>query len=110
MYIYGLGLRKANFICACAGLSFPFYFNKITPYHFSIIHFLLKNLVLSDKRLERVVSFNILRKVNIKSIKGIRHSLSLPVHGQRTRTNASTQRTKRARRNVFIMNQKLKKR
>lgn len=102
MYIYGLGLRKAIVISSCAGLSFPFYFNKITPYYFGLIHFLLKNLIISDVRIKRFMEFNIARKINAKHIKGIRHMLALPIHGQRTRTNASTQRTKRVRRNVFM--------
>lgn len=35
--------------------------------------------------------------VDIGIVKGVRHKLSLPVHGQRTRTNAGTQRAKRIR-------------
>lgn len=48
------------------------------------------------------MEFNIARKINVKHIKGIRHMLALPIHGQRTRTNANTQRTKRVRRTVFM--------
>ena len=42
--------------------------------------------------LRRMVSMNIKRLVEIKCYRGIRHNRGLPVHGQRTRTNARTRR------------------
>jgi small subunit ribosomal protein S13 len=46
--------------------------------------------------LRRQVSMNIKRLIEIKCYRGIRHQRGLPVHGQRTRTNARTRRgTKR---------------
>lgn len=45
--------------------------------------------------LERVIRGNISRLQSIGSFRGIRHSRSLPVRGQRTRTNARTKRGKR---------------
>jgi len=53
-------------------------------------------------RIKRRVEFDIAKLVGISSIKGLRHKLCLPVHGQRTRTNASTQRTKRIRNLAFL--------
>lgn len=35
--------------------------------------------------------------MDIESYKGARHKMTLPCHGQRTRTNANTQRSKRIR-------------
>lgn len=61
-------------------------------YNFSGILFLLKNLTLSEIRLKRMVRTNILKLTNINTYVGLRHSLSLPVRGQRTRTNAGTMR------------------
>ena len=43
----------------------------------------------------RVVRGNLTRLKNIGSYRGLRHSRSLPVRGQRTRTNARTKRGKR---------------
>lgn len=51
---------------------------------------------------------NISNMINLNIYKGIRHKLALPVHGQRTRTNASTQRTKRAKRIIIPVSNKLK--
>jgi small subunit ribosomal protein S13 len=83
------------------GLGQPFYLNKINGYNFGIVSMILKLLIISDVRIKRRVEFDIAKLIGINSIKGLRHKLSLPVHGQRTRTNASTQRLKRQRRFVF---------
>ena len=42
--------------------------------------------------LRREVAANIKRKIEIGSYQGIRHRRGLPVHGQRTRTNARTRK------------------
>jgi len=64
-------------------------------YFFSIITYLLKGFVISDVRIKRAIELDILRFIDIKSYIGMRHKLCLPVHGQRTRSNARTQRSKR---------------
>ncbi len=42
--------------------------------------------------LQLLIKKNILNHINIKSYKGLRHKNNYPVHGQRTHTNAKTQR------------------
>jgi len=74
------------------GLAYPFFINNLNFYNFSVIFFLLKNLTLSEVRLKRYVANNIKFLRDINSYKGVRHSLHLPVRGQRTRTNAGTMR------------------
>lgn len=54
-------------------------------------------------RIKRFVELDISNLVNISSYKGIRHNLCLPVNGQRTRTNARTQRSKRIK--PIVVNQ-----
>ncbi len=49
----------------------------------------------TEGELARVIRTNIARLQAIGSYRGIRHSKSLPVRGQRTRTNARTKRGKR---------------
>jgi len=53
---------------------------------------LLKGFTLGEARLRRFVSNNINNLFEINSYVGVRHSLHLPVRGQRTRTNAGTMR------------------
>jgi small subunit ribosomal protein S13 len=45
---------------------------------------------LSESELRKFIYDSILLKKNIKSYQGVRHIYSLPVNGQRTRTNAKT--------------------
>ena len=93
--IYGLGWRKANTITEKIGLSYPFFMNNLNTYTIDLILYLLKGLVISDTRIRRVIDLNITRLTLLRSYKGMRHVLTLPVRGQRTRTNAGTQRRKK---------------
>lgn len=70
---------------------------NLNSYQFSLLFLLLKGYVISDVRIKRRINTNINLMINNGSYTGIRHKLSLPVRGQRTRTNANTQRSKRVR-------------
>jgi small subunit ribosomal protein S13 len=56
----------------------------------------IRNIIDRDFKVEgdlrREVSMNVKRLTDIGSYKGLRHRLGLPVHGQRTKTNARTRR------------------
>ena len=97
--VYGVGWYKSNFILNKIGISYPFFGVNLNYYNINTILYLLKGLVLSDARIKRVIDNNITRLINIESYRGSRHKLTLPVRGQRTRTNAGTQRSKRIRDN-----------
>ena len=77
------------------GIGYPFFLQNINSYYFSILSFLLKGFVVSDVRIKRRINMSINKLVDNGSYIGMRHSLTLPVHGQRTRSNANTQRSKR---------------
>lgn len=93
--IYGVGWFKANLIADYIGLSNPFFSNNLNDYLIYQILFLLKGLVISDSRIKRFVENNINRYLINASYRGARHKLTLPVRGQRSRTNSATQRSKR---------------
>lgn len=99
--IYGIGLNTTFRITANVGLGYPFFLNQLNLYKFELIVYLLRASVTSDVRIKRFIEFNINKYINIECIRGIRHDLCLPIHGQRTRTNARTQRTKRQRKNIY---------
>jgi small subunit ribosomal protein S13 len=63
---------------------------------------MLKNITLSEVRLKRIIGANIKNLIDINSYKGIRHSMFLPVRGQRTRTNSGTRRSLRSNKNLNI--------
>lgn len=56
----------------------------------------IRNIIERDYRVEgdlrRDVSMNVKRLIDIGCYRGLRHRLGLPVHGQRTRTNARTRK------------------
>jgi small subunit ribosomal protein S13 len=93
--IKGVGLNKSKYIKNIIGLSTPYKIKNLNNYNINFLIYILKNLVLSNTRLKRIIDNNITRLINISSYRGVRHNLNLPVRGQRTRTNAGTQRSKR---------------
>jgi ribosomal protein S13 len=80
------------------GIGYPFFLRNINSYFFSLIIFLLKGLVVSDARIKRFIDLNIMRLIDANTYIGLRHKLCLPCHGQRTRSNANTQRSKKTKR------------
>lgn len=93
--IYSISWYKINLITSLLGLSFPYYINNLNYYNINLIIFLLKGLILSDTRIKRNIDFNINHLIIINCYKGLRHKFNLPTRGQRTRTNANTQRNKK---------------
>nr|BBH43085.1 ribosomal protein S13 [Spumella sp. NIES-1846] len=60
--------------------------------YLSLVKFLeTKNYIL-EGNLKRLIYLHIQNLIDIKSYRGIRHEKNLPVRGQRTRTNAKTQK------------------
>ena len=92
--IYGVGINKSIQINSVLGLSF-----KIKLKQLNKVHLLNLNKALTHYkqgiRLQREVINNISVLKEIKTYRGIRHSYFLPVRGQRTHTNAGTQKNKK---------------
>lgn len=93
--IWGVGWHKSRFIAFKIGFGYPFFVNNLNYYYFSIITFILKRLVISRSKCERFMFGNIKRCISIGCVKGIRYSRSLPVNGQRTKTNGRTSKHRR---------------
>lgn len=91
----GISWHNSTIVTARAGIGYPFFLNKINHYMFGVVTFLLKRI--SETRAEwvRRRNYNIQRLEETRGVRGFRHKLSLPVHGQRTHTNARTQRLNR---------------
>ena len=90
-YIFGIGLTTAKRICAEVGIKES---SKVTELDDAELDKLracvAKNEVEGDLR--REVSMNIKRLMDLGCYRGIRHRRKLPVHGQRTKTNARTRK------------------
>ncbi|MBS0607169.1 MAG: 30S ribosomal protein S13 [Parachlamydiales bacterium] len=95
MYIYGIGRRVSNEICAKLNLDKNMKAYNLSEDDIARINALLQTDYVVEGDLRRQVQNNIKRLISIHSYRGMRHRLGLPVRGQRTRTNARTRKGKR---------------
>ena len=93
-YIYGIGLTTSRRILTATRVSPDTRVKNLTEEEVARIREYIDRSdelkVEGDLRSE--VAMNIKRLSEINSYRGIRHRRNLPVHGQRTRTNARTRR------------------
>ena len=91
-YIYGIGITTSQKILAETKVSPDTRVKDLSEPEISKLReFIDKNLRVEGD-LQREVSLNIKRLKEINSYRGLRHKANLPVHGQRTKTNARTKR------------------
>ena len=91
-YIYGIGLTRSQAILEATGVNPDSRARDLTDDEvLRIRDFIDKNYIVEGD-LRREVRQNIGRLVEINCYRGQRHRRNLPVHGQRTRTNARQKR------------------
>lgn len=100
-YLYGIGLALSNKILKAVGVDPNKRAKNLTEEEVSKIAVFIQKEYKVEGDLRRDISQNIKRLMDIGSYRGMRHKKSLPVRGQRTRTNARTR--KGPRRNVGII-------
>jgi small subunit ribosomal protein S13 len=91
-YIYGIGPTSAKHIVEKNNIDPDTRVRNLTEDEVNRIRESVDKEYTVEGDLRRSVSMNIKRLVEIKCYRGIRHQRGLPVHGQRTRTNARTRR------------------
>ena len=91
-YIYGIGLSKAQEVCAALGLSPDEKIRDLTDDEVTKLReYIDGNLTVEgDLRRERTQAIKRLQEIG--SYRGMRHRRNLPVRGQRTHTNARTRK------------------
>ncbi len=94
-YIYGLGLSQAQTILGKLKIKENPKFSQLTTAQIDLVRNYIEKDLTVEGDLRQMVQQNIRRLKEISSYRGFRHSRSLPVHGQRTKTNARTKRGKR---------------
>jgi small subunit ribosomal protein S13 len=94
-YVYGIGPKTSKDILTKANIEFTTRVKDLNDGEISKIQEVINNDLVVEGELQRIVSGNIKRLKEIKSYRGIRHTASLPVRGQRTKTNARTKRGKK---------------
>ncbi len=91
-YIYGIGPTTSRQIIATAGVNPDTRVRDLTEDEVNRLREIIDRNYRVEGELRREVALNIKRLVEIGCYRGIRHRRNLPVHGQRTRTNARTKR------------------
>ncbi|MEK7548523.1 MAG: 30S ribosomal protein S13 [Patescibacteria group bacterium] len=94
-YIYGIGPARAAEICQKTKLTANPHFSELTDQQLDAIRQLVEKQYTVETDLRTQVASNIRRLKEISCYRGLRHIRNLPVHGQRTKTNARTKRGKR---------------
>ena len=89
--IYGIGRSQALAACEAAGVKPDTRVKDLTEAEVAGLRSAIARLPVEGD-LRREVSMNIKRLMDLGCYRGIRHRKGLPMHGQRTRTNARTRK------------------
>ncbi|BED91617.1 MAG: 30S ribosomal protein S13 [Candidatus Improbicoccus pseudotrichonymphae] len=91
-YIYGVGLTLSSKILKSVGIDSNMRVKNLTEEDIARIREYIDKNCKVEGDLRREIALNIKRLSEIKSYRGLRHKKSLPVRGQRTKTNARTRK------------------
>ena len=91
-YIYGIGVASSNKILKEAGVNPDTRVKDLTDDEVNNIRKIIDGSFKVEGDLRREVALNIKRLTEIGCYRGLRHRRSLPVRGQRTKTNARTRK------------------
>jgi small subunit ribosomal protein S13 len=91
-YIFGVGRSTSQQVCDRVNISRHTRVRDLTDEEVAQLRTYVDSNLKVEGDLRREIAANIKRKVEIGSYEGIRHRRGLPVHGQRTRTNARTRK------------------
>lgn len=91
-YIYGIGRSQSKKILNQLNIDPDTKVDRLTETEVNDIRHVLTNDYKVEGELRTEFSMNIKRLMDLGSYRGLRHRKSLPVHGQRTSTNARTRK------------------
>ena len=91
-YIYGVGKTRAEETLAATGVDPNIRVKDLSDEQLVQLRDHIEGAYKFEGDLRREVAADIRRKVEIGSYEGLRHRRGLPVHGQRTKTNARTRK------------------
>ena len=91
-YIHGIGPSSAKDICAKVNIPPERRVNQLADQEVMQIREVIDRDYMVEGDLRREVAMNIKRLMDLGCYRGLRHRRGLPVHGQRTHTNARTRK------------------
>ena len=90
-YIFGVGRTKAKQLCDATGVAEHTKIGELSETEMDSLRSEVGKLIVEGD-LRREVSMNIKRLMDLGCNRGLRHRRSLPLRGQRTKTNARTRK------------------
>jgi small subunit ribosomal protein S13 len=91
-YLYGIGRTRARSILHRAGVGFDIKIGDLSAEEITRIRRIIEEDGAVEGDLRKETAMNIKRLIEMGSYRGLRHRRGLPVHGQRTHTNARTRK------------------
>ena len=91
-YIYGIGRKTATNIIEATGINPDTRVRDLTEDDISKLREYIDHNCRVEGDLRRDIAFDIKRLIEIGCYRGVRHRKSLPVRGQRSKTNARTRK------------------
>jgi small subunit ribosomal protein S13 len=91
-YIFGIGRSQSRTILAETGVDPDLRSKDLSDSDAAAIRAFIEGNLRVEGDLRREIQADIRRKVEIGSYQGLRHRRNLPVHGQRTKTNARSRK------------------
>lgn len=91
-YIFGIGRHRSQEILRTADIDFDKRAKDLSEEEINRLREIIDKNYRIEGDLRREIGLNIKRLQEIGCYRGLRHRRNLPVHGQRTRTNARTRR------------------
>ena len=91
-YIYGIGRSRSKDILTATGVDPDLRSRDLSDEDLAKLRDFIENSFQVEGDLRREVQADIRRKIEIGCYQGIRHRRGLPVHGQRTKTNARSRK------------------
>jgi small subunit ribosomal protein S13 len=91
-YIYGIGRTRSKEILSNTGVDPNLRSRDLSDEDLARLRDFIENSYQVEGDLRREVQADIRRKIEIGCYQGVRHRRGLPVHGQRTKTNARSRK------------------
>jgi small subunit ribosomal protein S13 len=97
-YIFGIGRSTSNKILKETNINKDKRTNELSDEEIQKLRTIIEKTLKVEGDLKNEIALNIKRLKDIRCYRGLRHQASLPVRGQRTRTNARTRKGPRGNR------------
>lgn len=108
-YVFGLGLKRSRDILNKLSINFDKRVKDLNDAEITAIQKEVSSNYATEGDLRKEIRMNIKRLQDIGSYRGLRHKKSLPVRGQRTKTNARTRKGPRKAGSAITLKKKVAK-